>query len=211
MRQDWSDPDREPSPEELAAFADGELEAPGRERMEAWLAEHPKAAEQVDGLRRLMQLCQKTAPADPSPAAWATTFARIEAAFPRGPSRPSRRRWPYTLVAGLSVAAAVLGAVLLTRSLRLPAPEEAQDDLGEEPFPVATAQEINIIHMDAADADALAVGHPPILGSFDLAKPADVNLVKVEPAHPDGPLPWLEEGEVPMIVDPVALVGGRQP
>jgi hypothetical protein len=207
----WSDPDREPSPEQLAAFADGELEAPARDRIEAWLATHPDAVADVDGLRRLRHLWQETTPPDPAPGAWATTFARIETALPGASVRPAPRRGGYRWVAGLSVAAAVFGALLLARSLRPPTPDETPDDLAEEPFPVATAQEINIIHMDAADADALAVRHAPILGPMELVKATDVTLVKAEPAQPDGPLPWLEEGEVPMIVDPEALARPREP
>src|SRR5205085_3723405 len=137
----WSDPDREPSPEQLAAFADGELEAGARDSIEAWLHTHPDAAAYVDDLRRLRHLWQETTPADPAPRAWAATFARIETDLP-GPSvRPLRRRGGYRWVAGLSVAAAVFGALLLARSLRVPAPDETPEDLAEEPFPVATAQE----------------------------------------------------------------------
>jgi hypothetical protein len=210
MIHEPSEADWEPSPEQLAAFADGELEAPCRDRVEAWLSRHPQRTAEVETLRRLMQLYHKTTPTDPSPRAWATTLAKVEAALPGAVARPAPRT-SYRWVAGLGIAAAVLGAVLLTRALRPPATEEPPDDQTDEPFPVAMAHEINIIQMDATDADALAVGPPRFLGPFDFAKHADITLVKVEPSEPDGPLPWLEPGEVPMIIDPGARPGGREP
>src|SRR5204862_7458696 len=45
-----------PDPGELAGYVDGELDAAGCRRVEAWLAAHPEAATEVEGQRRLAGL-----------------------------------------------------------------------------------------------------------------------------------------------------------
>src|SRR3954463_1573502 len=88
MRQDWNDPDRGATPEQVAAFVDGELDPGNSARVEAWLTDHPEMAAEAEAWRRLARVWAETAPPDPGPAAWATTRARIEAALPaRAPNR----------------------------------------------------------------------------------------------------------------------------
>jgi hypothetical protein len=69
----------------------------------------------------------------------------------------------------------------------------------DEPFPVAQAHEINIVHMDAEDADAL-VGHPPLSTNMVFASNTDVHLVNALPAGANGLVARLENGPVPLIV-----------
>src|SRR5947209_2620634 len=98
---------RGPSPEQLAAYTDGELHGSEREQVQAWLVEHPDFAAEVEGSRRLMRLWEATPPPAPSPTAWETTLARIEANLsPRPRPNPPSSWWGRT---GLAfIAAAVL-------------------------------------------------------------------------------------------------------
>src|SRR5436309_10364312 len=76
-----------PTPEQLAAFFDGELEgkdalAPLKQRIEAWLCEHPEARAEWDLYRRLAELWRATAPDEPAEEAWNAVRARL-------PERPA--------------------------------------------------------------------------------------------------------------------------
>ena len=79
MNRDEIHPDSGPSPEQFAAFLDGELAAAVRTRVEAWLSQHPADAEEIDGQRKLMRLWQASVPPEPSSTAWAAAFDRVEA------------------------------------------------------------------------------------------------------------------------------------
>jgi anti-sigma factor RsiW len=190
----WNRPPDGPTHEELMAFADGELEPARRDEVAAWLEHHPEDRAEVEEFFRLNDLWKRFAPPDPSPAAWASVLARIETARPFRPQVPEwwadRRAWTF---AGL--AAAVLGAVMLGRSLWTDAPETPAD---EEPFPVALAGEVNIVSMDAHDADTL-VGHPPVMANMEFAGPQDVQLLNAA-WHEGWKAQLRQEGEVPMIV-----------
>jgi anti-sigma factor RsiW len=197
-----------PSHEELMAFADGELQPARRDEVAAWLEHHPDGRAEVEEVQRLTALWRRHLPPEPAPAAWTAALARIETADPfRPPVSPWRGRratWTYT---GLA-AAAVLGAVMLGRSLWVnpggPLPEEGTSQpvaAAEEPFPVALASEITIVSMelkDARDVDSL-VGHPPVLANMEVAGRDDVQLL--DAAWHDGRKAQMrDEGEVPMIV-----------
>jgi hypothetical protein len=208
-----------PTPEQLAAFVDGELPVEARQQVEQWLARHPDASREVEvwteGTHRLGHLWGASVPPDPEPTAWDRTLERIRAALPieGGSPRPGQipRRWrwlPPRIVGGLMVAAALVGAVLLARPLwRLPTPNRIPNgplvlpgpDDDDVPFPVASLPEIHIIGINPGDADAIILGHP-ILGTFELAAPADITELEVEPPPEDGEMARLEPGTVPMIV-----------
>src|SRR5438270_6339912 len=88
-----------PFPELLAAYADGELDAAGRARVEAWLAEHPEARDEIEAQRRLSRrnrhFWQATAGPQPSEASWLRLLARVHEALTASP-RPAPaapRRW----------------------------------------------------------------------------------------------------------------------
>jgi anti-sigma factor RsiW len=217
----WKRTNPEPTPEQLAAYADGELERGDAERVAAWLAAHPGAAHDVLETCRITRLYRDQPPGEPSDRAWQAALAAIEDALahPRVPPRP---RWPLRLVLGLTAAAALLAGVVLARSFwtdklpenpvpevadHQPQPAPAPED--EEPFPVATAGEINILSIDAADADRVVMGQP-LIGTFEVAAPEDIEIVEMEPHPEDGRMPRLQRGpEVPMII--VASAGGREP
>jgi hypothetical protein len=211
MILDRSSPDFRPTPEQLAAFADGELDVCTRRQIEGWLPQHPEASAEIEFLHRLKRVWQDHAPPEPTATAWATTLERIEAGLPApAPPRWQPRRRHFWSGLGVMTLAASLGLVLLARPLWMPPP--VQDD-GEEPYPVATAQDITIISMDARDTEHLVVGSPPVMEAMVLATQADITLVDMKPPRPEGPMPWLDKGPVPMIlIDPQHQAEeGKQP
>jgi anti-sigma factor RsiW len=185
MNHDWIHPDNGPSPEQFAAFLDGELEAGACAHIEAWLAEHPSAAEEIEGQRRLMRYWQATVPGEPSSAAWTAALDRIEAKLRPVSRRPRALRRTFWVSAGL--AAAVLTAVLLARQF--------------QPSPVTTRPPV-IASNAGADGD-----QEPIL----LASQDDVSVVNVESYwQDDGRVPSIGEGDVSMIVA-APLAADREP
>jgi hypothetical protein len=188
--QSWN-----PSREELAAYADGALNAavrdhPLRQRIEEWLIDHPDAAAEVAALHRLDRLMAQTAAADPGDAAWTALWTR----FQRVPVRTARTRtrwaWPAAVVLAAAAAAALLvmvGAPGKNGPLS-PTLEE------EEPLPVVSADDVDIIRMDGADAGVLAVGKPPVDGPLPVAETREVDVVQVNGADTDA----LVVGELPV-------------
>ena len=175
MNHEGFHPDSGPSPEQFAAYLDGELDSAARTRVEAWLARNPSAAAEIDGQRQVMRLWQANAPADPNPAAWAAAFDRIEARLrPPSPRRCALRR---TLWSSAGLAAAVLVAVLLSRQFQS-GPANT------------TAGPVIASGVESSDKE-------PIL----LASQDDVSVVNVEPySQGDGRVPSIGEGDVSMIV-----------
>jgi anti-sigma factor RsiW len=204
MTLEW-DKGPPPAPEDVMAFADGELGPARQEEVAEWLLSRPEAQGQVEDYRRLSRLWQSAAPPEPSPDAWAVVLARIDNEVPHSAPAPAPRRRRATWTFPALAAAAVLGGVLLSRSLLGPrvAPTSRSTPVqqDEEPFTVdiAQAHEINIVGMDARDADAL-VGHPPLAGALEFAEPADVKLINAEPHGDDGWVPRMGGGDVPMVV-----------
>jgi anti-sigma factor RsiW len=200
MTSAWN-PGPRPTAEDLMAFADGELDPARHEEVAAWLAAHPEAAAEIEDFRRLGRVWQTAAPQEPSPETWTAALVRIETRLPpaRRPSPAGFRRpvWTFT---GLA-AAAVLGLLLWGQSFK---PEGSSGTAGvapadDEPFPVAAAHEINIVYMQARDADAL-VGHPPLSENLEFASNADVQLLNIAPHGPNGRRARMEAGAVPLIV-----------
>jgi len=183
-------PDTGPSPEQFAAFLDGELEAGARVRVETWLANHPVDAEEIEGQRRVLRLWQANIPPEPAPAAWATVFDRIEAKLRPVSHRPHALR--RTLWLGAGLAAAVLTAVLLTRQF--------QPGHATTRPPVIASKSGSLINTEAPDQE-------PIL----LASQDDVSVVSVESYwQDDGRVPSIGEGDVSMIVA-APLAADREP
>jgi anti-sigma factor RsiW len=187
----------------LAAYADGELDAATRARVEDWLAANPDARADLDAQCRLGPrgpLWKASAAPDPGPAAWDAVLARVRREV--GVHRPtaSRRSWARGLMVALPAAAAVLAAVHLSRP---PAPTRPAP---EAPWPVTAEDDVEILSLQEADAGLLVVGAPPLVGRLTLASAADVNLIGVE-ADDDGTLPhaqWPDgAGDAPMVVAPL--------
>jgi hypothetical protein len=154
-----------PSPEQFAAYSDGELGPADRAAVDEWLLDHPTDRAEVDAARRLARLMQATAAADPGEAAWAGVLERVAAAPPAPARRPVRRhRWiALVVVAAAGLAAAAVVLALLPRQ-------------PVEPLHVASDDDIEIISMDGGDVRALLVGQPPVHGAFVLALPDDITV-----------------------------------
>jgi hypothetical protein len=210
MNGKWQQPRREPTPAELAAWADGELGPPDAERVERWLAEHPEAGHEADALRHLVRLYRDHPAPDPAGPSWDAALGRIEAGLAARPAQA--RAWRWRLLAGLVVAAAAsLAAVVLARALWPTPPAEEGPAPGpgpvavvppdEEPFPVATAGEVNIIRMDPRDADRVVVGVPLMPGSIELVGTEEVEIVQVEGDPAEGWMPHVQRSAGgPMII-----------
>jgi hypothetical protein len=208
---------RAPSPEQLAAYADGELDcpelAPLKCRVEEWLALHPEAAAEVEGQRRLAHLWQATTPAEPAESAWTAILQRLERLpAPRPVAGP--RWWPAAWVAGILAACAAalwLTVVLLQsgnqpeladRKQQRPAPpgktkgEPKLAPVSEEPFEVARGDEIEILSIRGGDTGTLPVGEVPVRGNLVLPVPGEVEVQRTDSE--------LRVGGSPMIWTPLA-------
>jgi hypothetical protein len=212
-RDDWR-----PEPELLAAYFDGELA--GRadldvlaRRVQAWLRRHPEAVAELADYRRLDRLWQETAPADPGADTWHQLEARIARAPTVSAARPRRSSAGYWAAALLSTAAGVTLAIWLgltydgTPKLARPQPirpAPAADNM--DVFPVATADEIAILHVEGADTQTLVVGVLPVQGALELAGPGEVAFTSVQPDLRDNMMPHVRIGgaERPLIWAPVA-------
>jgi len=171
-----------PTPQQLVAYGHGELDARTRARVATWLDRHPEAAAELDA-----EICLErnwaTGPLpEPTPAEWSVVRKRIQAALvPSSPPRvrafPRRNLWTNA-----ASAAAIFLALLLYRPTGkevavAPAPREPM----VTPFPVVSEKDVEILSMDAADADALVVGELPMRGPVVLAGPGDVVLDHLQP------------------------------
>jgi hypothetical protein len=201
MTRNWQHPDRAPTPAELSAWADGELDPDDAARVESWLITHPEAESEVESSSRLLSLFRDHPPADPSPAAWNDALHQIAARAER--HRPRWQAWLLLTLATAAVVAAVTTAMFLPRPV---APIEMvgvtlpPEDDNDEPFPVAVAGEVNIVHMDARDADRVLIGQP-LLDSFDVVASEDIELVSVEANWEEGNMPHLKRGpQFPMVI-----------
>jgi anti-sigma factor RsiW len=202
-----------PTPERLAAYADGELHGPERAAVEAWLDVSPLARAEVEALRQLTCQCRRTAAPEPSADAWDAALIRLHAELSPGPRplplpRPGRRR----LVPAIgTAAAAVIAAVALGRAL-WPAPQVAPPAISVTPalapatgpLILADARDIDIISMDGDDVANLLVGRPPVYDRLQLASPTDIALVGIESVEGSDPATRLRDGAVMMIVPPAA-------
>jgi hypothetical protein len=190
MSHDWNDPDRrggadDSTRERLPTFGDGAL---------------PPDAESE--LVRLRDLFQSVSPPEVEEGAWSATLTRIHADIRTvKPHRRSPR--PVWAFVGLAAAAAVV-AVLLARSWWVQTPSPSPTP--EEPFPVATAEDVDILSIAARDVAALVVGEPPVSGELIFASMDDVRVLKCECCPKSGNRAKLERGEVPMLVTIVARV-----
>jgi hypothetical protein len=213
MKSEWIDPERGPTPEQLAAYADGELAGADRAAVEAWLARDADAAAEVESLRRFTQAWRDAAPAPPGPEAWSVVRNRIEAALD---APPAPRRWPRRLLLGAAAAAlgaaaaAVLALALSNPGRAPPAPVPPTPDpepiAAVEPFPVVGPEDVVIVSICGADTGCLVAARPPVdgIGEDELARESDLVLLNVEP-HRDGMLPEVRfQDPAPTMVTPPA-------
>jgi len=156
-------------PNWLAAYADGELSAADRARVERWLADDPAARELLENQEsfapRNTELWNLVRPPSPSARQWHETFEQIA---PK--ASPPRRAWAGWLgTLGLLATAATLVLALPGRQHPcLNAPPDALPDQypvgpsDDEPYAMALADEVRIISLPEAAAGLLLVGEHPI-------------------------------------------------
>ena len=206
---DYPDSDS-PTPQQLVAYGDGELDARTRARVQAWLDRNPEAAGELDAEHCLERSWATGSLPEPTPGEWSAVRKRIQAALatPPAPRIPTPRRSRWTNAVS---AAAVFLALLLHRptakDVALPA---APLETSVTPFAVVADKDVEILSMDAADADALVVGELPMRGPVVLAGPGDVILDRLLPDDGmEAPMQMgmgttADNGDGPMIVVRVA-------
>jgi anti-sigma factor RsiW len=206
------DPNWEPRPEQLAAYADGELDAACRREVEVWLADHPEAAAEVAAWGRLDRLTRESPLPEPAEAQWSAVLGRIEAALVAAPVRPTAARvagrlrsfWAAAavLLALLLAVGGVTVALLALAPLRNGVPAIVEQPEEETPLPVASAADIEIISMDAADLSAVLVGEPPLRGHVVLVSKDEVSQIHIAQDWEDRVrlVGMGDESSVPMII-----------
>lgn len=195
-------PNWKPSPELLAAYADGELDSRDdvdelRGRIEKWLARNPAARIDLANNRALKSLFEKTSPREPSREAWRDMIQRIERRpAPTVPVRSSAVAW----LVGVAVAAAcAIGAVIVGGWSLKPVDEP-------EVLIVATNDDVEIMHVEGDAVDCIVVGLLPLDGVLNLADPGEVIITSITPARRDNMMPVVHREQRPMIW---AKVGGE--
>jgi hypothetical protein len=174
-------------------------------RLEGWMEAHPAGTEEWAKHAQLQKLWLATMPAEPFAAAWDRTFEKIAARRSgirqQAAGLERRSNIGFTRTAGLVAASIVLVIGLLVGALRifLPAgvPNEPiavvlkENPLVEdqEPFLVASAEEVVIRRIEGADTNLLVVGVLPVIGTLELAAPGDVRVVHMGPDANDGMAP----------------------
>ena len=197
MNQNDSTPDRPPTPEQIAAWVDGETSPGEAAAVESWMADHPDARREAESMAQMTRMYRDQVLPTPSERCWQLALDRI------GPRvAPTARPWRVLL--GLALASAALwAAVVIGRAFwptptpipaplaQTPIPPGEDDD--DEPFAVARMSEVHIIRMDAEDADRIVTGQP-LIGTMVFAGKGDIKVEKVQADADGGNTPHLERG-----------------
>jgi hypothetical protein len=186
----------------LAAYADGHLDEATRERVRSLVEAHPSARRELDDQTafspRRLELWNELRPFEPSSAAWAGVWERIELSLeaPRVEVQaPKRQRGLIAALVAVPCSAAA-AAVVIGFSGSQPV---KVDPIVEEPTPevfeVAAASDVEILSVRDRDAKSLVVGEPPLNGEMPLVARGDVTIEHVHltgtgaspDAQPEGP------------------------
>lgn len=194
-----------PTPRQLAAYGDGELDARTRARVAVWLEQHPEVAAELEAGQVLERVWAAGPLPEPSDADWVAVQKQLHAAlYSRPRALPARHGLGWAKAAR---AAAALLVILLHR----PIGKDEPPPPAATPFAVVSANDVEILSMDAADADALVIGEMPMRGPVVLAGPGDVVLDSFLPDN-DMETPMrmgvggpADSGGAPMIVVPINL------
>jgi anti-sigma factor RsiW len=193
MRPWRSDDGEAPGPETLAAYVDGRLDADTRRRVEAWLAERPELAAELEGHARVIRLYKTVPPPEPGAAEWDAVLAGVRANLQAPAPAGRRRRGLVVAGAFATVAAAGLLVAFLSRPApQQPTPVPDQAVVAEEPLAVAQRDDIEIISIAASDVGALVVGDPPLREPLVLASADEMEVENVEP-EAGGMVPYVPE------------------
>jgi len=199
-----------PWPDVLAAYADGELDAPARAAVERWLAVHPRALAELRAQKQLSPdnwpLWQSAEPPLPTEATWAAVRELVADAVhspitPAAPAEPGWwRRTGFYFSGGVAalVAAVLLFGVIGYLFFPPPRPDVVPAIVGVQPapdddplagiavLPMATTDDLDIHRVAGNGGGWLPVGEPPLAGPLALAGEKDVQLEEAEP-HPAWP------------------------
>jgi anti-sigma factor RsiW len=173
-------------PEWLAAYADGELGPGDRARVDVWLADHPEARDLLDEQESLgpknVEFWQAVRPPEPTRRQWAAARRAVH-----GRARmPAARRWlPWVgslALAATATAATVFFALPPVNPTTPPVPAVASPprDVDDEPYAMASADEVRIISLPEEAAHLLVVGEHPLGGqAVVLAKADEVEFLGI--------------------------------
>jgi hypothetical protein len=189
-------------PELLAAYADGELGAHQRDRVERWLADHPDARDMLESQESLgpanTEFWRLVRPPEPGMTRWSAVRDRI-----RSGTRPTAaRRW------FVRAGAAALAATAAALFLALPAVDRTEPIVprvdpvaapvpAEEPFAMATDDDVRIISLPEAAARLLIVGEHPLGDTQVLLAKSDEVEVYAQATDPQGWKPELAADTAP--------------
>jgi hypothetical protein len=207
------DASRRPSPEMLAGYVDGELDARGRAVVERWLARDKDARADVDAQRRIGTWWRLSDPKEPDEAAYRETLLQIETRLlvPVA-ARPGRQfRLPWII--GFAAAAAVAATVLMTLANGPggSSPGPAPVSIEEGPWPVASADDVFISSIANAEEDPILIGDPPIRDGIALARPGEIDLMGMIPEPGLRPRIPRDDETIPIIfTEPAAAVPDRK-
>lgn len=186
------------SPELLGAYADGELGPADRDRVDQWLADHPEARELLDEQESLgpcnVEFWQAVRPPEPCRGEWAATVHNI-----RNRSRaPVTRRWPHRGGSLALAATATAAAVLFLFPADPGGPGQdvipalfTPGEPDDEPFAMASADEVRIVSLPESAAHLLIVGEHPLANTLvALARADEIEFFGVN-TDPSGRFPEL--------------------
>jgi anti-sigma factor RsiW len=210
MRNSARDPEAMPRPEVLVAYVDGQLEPQATQQVEVALATSLAGQTLVEDHRHVLQTIREAPLPEPSAEAWERTFENIAGAVLSRDRRvlTNRRRLGWRTLA-TAAAAALLLALPGELGLRPEAPLALAEVV---PFPVAAAQDVEIVSIDSADLKSLLVGQPPLRGLLELAGAGDVLLHFTElDEHSWVPEMERQEGVTPIFMVPMRTGGSDKP
>jgi hypothetical protein len=164
----------------------------------------PSSRDSDDDLRQLAEIYRRHTPAEPSPEQWQRVHQNLEG---RALPRP-RHPWVW-LALGAALLLIVAGGLTLWMSAGSDgrqAPLLPPEESGTEPFAVASAAEITIHGVEAADADRIAVGRL-LLGKLEFARAGEIEVVETYPDPAEGWMPTI----APNATMPLIVALGQEP
>ncbi len=207
-----------PTPEDLAAYLDGEFEGddariPQKQLVEEWLADHPEAFADLTAWRRLKQIWQDTTPELSEESRWAALLSRIQHDLTHGPKPtvPAPKPFPWGWVSGFAAALLLTVGFLIWQGQspkpekKTPSPSFSKNkspSLPTKPFPVVAADEIQILHVGGEDISGLVIGAPPMEGVMPMAGPDEIVFTSVQTSQEEDPEPNIKNNP-PMIWVPM--------
>ena len=214
MTADANNPELNPTsgiPAQEFRGPDNGLSPRDAESFHEWLHKHPESVAEFHALTHFVEFWRKKALPEPTATAWDCALGKIEMRLAQPQPRPLPPARSLLFRTGLGLAAASLTAALVWRLL-LPVsgpPATVTAVAEEEPYPVATSDEITIVTMDPRESRSLVVGLPPIPGDLEWASFEDVTLEATKP-NADNQVPEMHKGGTKPMILPTGSWGGKE-